>query len=302
MTLALFIEQTFNGVQLGMLLFLMAVGVSLVFGVMRLVNLAHGSMLMLGAYFAAAAYAHFQSYLVAAVLSLIAVAVVALVLELVVIRRLYERDHLAQILATFGLILTFNEAVVMIWGRDPVYLQAPDFLSGAVTILPGVSYPAYRLAITVTAVIAGAGLFWLLNYTRTGMLIRAGADDRRMVAGLGVPIVALYSVVFVLGALLAALAGILISPLITVQSGLAEPILILALTVIVIGGIGSIKGALIASLLVGVLDTYGRVYIPILIGSAAGGAIANMLIYLLMAAVIVLKPAGLFSQATVRAR
>lgn len=302
MSVLLFVEQTFNGIQLGMMLFLVAVGVSLVFGVMRLVNLAHGSMFMLGAYFAAAGYNWSGSYWLAALASLAGVIVVALAMEVVVIRRLYERDHLAQILATFGLILTFNEAVTLVWGKDPVYLQPPGFLSGAVTLLPGVAYPAYRLAITVAAAVAGIALFWLLNRTRIGMLIRAGADDRRMVAGLGVPVVALYTAVFVLGAVLSALAGLLISPLITVQSGLAEPILILALTVIVIGGIGSMKGALCASLLVGVLDTYGRVYAPLLIGSAAGTALANMLIYLLMAIVILFKPAGLFSQPTARFR
>jgi branched-chain amino acid transport system permease protein len=296
----LLIEQTFNGIQLGMMLFLMAVGVSLVFGVMRLVNLAHGSMFMLGAYFAAAGHAWSGSYLVAALISLAGVVAVALVMELIVIRRLYERDHLAQILATFGLILTFNEAVTMLWGKDPVYVQPPELLSGAITILPGVAYPAYRLAITIVAVIAGGGLYWLLTRTRTGMLIRAGADDRRMVAGLGVRVVALNTTVFVLGAALAALAGLLISPLITVQSGLAEPMLILALTVVVIGGIGSIKGALFASLLIGVLDTYGRVYVPLLIGSAAGNALANMLVYVLMALVIIVKPSGLFSQPTAR--
>jgi branched-chain amino acid transport system permease protein len=299
MTTTLFIEQTFNGIQFGMMLFLMAAGVTLVFGVMRLINLAHGSMFMLGAYFAASAFQFTGSFIFSAIIAFVAIAILATTIEVAVIRPLYDRNHLDQVLATFGLTLFLNELVTVIWGREPLFLQVPSVLSGQIEIFPGVPYPEFRLAITTVAAVVGFGLYVLIGRTRLGMLIRAGADNRNMVAGLGVNIAVLYTIVFAIGAMLAGLAGLMTGPILTIQPGIGDPILILALTVIVIGGPGSIKGAFVASLLVGLLDTYGRIFLPQLLGAAAGNALASMSVYLLMAVVVGIRPAGLLGGAKV---
>lgn len=294
MTAGLLLEQGFNGIQLGLVLFLMATGVSLVFGVMNIINLAHGSMLMLGAYFIAAATAHTPTFLVAFLVALIGVALLAALIELAVIRPLYARGHLDQVLATFGVSIVLNEAVIMIWGREAMFVPAPAWLEGFVPIAPGIDYSVYRLAISGVAIAAGVLLWVLLSRTRLGMRIRAGAELREVIAGLGVNIRVLFTVVFVISAVLAALGGIMLGPLLAVQSGMGDPLLILALAVAVIGGVGSLKGALVASLAVGLIDTYGRMFWPQLLGELAGNIMANAAVYVLMAVVIAWRPVGLF--------
>jgi branched-chain amino acid transport system permease protein len=302
MTLALFLEQLFNGLQLGVMLFLMAAGLTLIFGVMGLINLAHGSLFMVGGFVCAAVAAWTGSFWLGLIASLAAAAALGALVEIVVIRRLYDRDHLDQVLATFALVLMFSEGVRFLFGSFPLYLDPPEFLSGPVMLPGGLPYPAYRLAIIVAGLVVAAGLGLLISRTRLGMQIRAGEADREMIAALGVDIRFLYTVVFALGAALAGFAGALIGAIQSVQVGMGEPVLILAFVVIVIGGIGSIKGALVAALIVGLVDTMGRFLLPTLLSSVmeaseaagVGSAIASMLIYLLMAAVLVFKPKGLF--------
>lgn len=296
MTAGLLIEQGFNGIQFGLILFLMAVGVTLAFGVMNVVNLAHGSMLMLGAFAIAAATALIPSFFLALVAAMVGVAVVAAVLERLVMRPLYRMSHLDQVLATFGLSLAFNEAVIMIWGREPLYVSPPQWLTGSVPLAPGLDYPAWRLAVTAVALVAGAALWFLLTRTRLGMQIRAGAEKREVIAGLGVNIQLLFSAVFVISALLAALAGVMIGPLLSVESAMGDSLVVLTLAVVVIGGLGSLRGALIASLFVGLLDTYGRMLWPQLLGEVAGNILANAAVYVLMALVIAWRPTGLFGR------
>jgi len=301
--MTLFIEQCLNGLQFGLLLFLLAAGLTLVFGIMDLVNLAHGSLYMLGAYFAATFAAWTGSFVLGAVLALAAALLVGMVLEVTAIRRLYGRDHLDHVLGTFGLILFFNELVRLIWGADGLSLPLPSWLLTSVPILPGISYSAYRLSMIVVSLVVAGFLYILVMRTRIGMLIRAGASNREMVGALGVNIKLLYTLVFGLGAALAGLAGLMQAPILTVQIGMGENILILAFVITVIGGIGSIRGALVAALLVGFIDTLGRAYFPDLLlkifsqeaASTAGPALSSMLIYLLMAIVLVVKPEGLFS-------
>jgi len=298
----LLLVQALNGLQLGVLLFLMGAGLTLVFGIMNLVNLAHGSLYMLGAYFAAAFAQWTGSFALAVLLALPATALVGLLVELAVLRGLYARDHLDQVLATFGLILFFNELVRVVWGKAALYMPLPAALAGHVQLLPGVRYPAYRLAIVVVGLAVALFLYVLISHTRLGMLIRAGATNRTMVGALGVNIALLYTLLFALGAALAGLAGLMAGPILSIESGMGEPILILTFVVIVIGGIGSIRGALVAAILVGLVDTVGRTFLPSLLGMAlgpqaanqAGPALASMLIYVLMAGVLAFRPEGLF--------
>jgi branched-chain amino acid transport system permease protein len=295
-TAGLLLEQGFNGLQFGLVLFLMAVGVTLAFGVMNVINLAHGSMLMLGAYFIAAAAAKTPSFLLAFVAAMAGIALLAALLEVLIVRPLYRQGHLDQVLATFGVSIALNEAVIMIWGREAVFIAPPPWLDGFVRIAPGLDYPIYRLSITAVAIAAGIGLYLLLAKTRLGMQIRAGAEKREVIAGLGVNIRLLFTAVFVISALLAALGGVMLGPLLAVQSGMGDPLLILALAVVVIGGVGSLRGALVASLVVGLLDTYGRMFWPHLLGEIAGNIMANAAVYVLMAIVIAWRPAGLFGR------
>jgi branched-chain amino acid transport system permease protein len=298
----LFLEQCLNGLQLGLLLFLLAAGLTLVFGIMDLVNLAHGSLYMLGAYFAATFVPLTESFVAGALLALLATLVVGMALEVTAIRRLYGRDHLDHVLATFGLILFFNELVRMIWGPGGLSLPLPIWLIYPIEILPGLFYPTYRVAIIVVALLVALFLYVLVMRTRLGMLIRAGASNREMAGALGVNINLLYTVVFGLGATLAGLAGLMQAPILTVQIGMGENILILAFVVIIIGGIGSIRGAFIAAVLVGLIDTIGRAFLPDLLrlvlssrgASTVAPAMSSMMIYLLMAIVLVLRPEGLF--------
>ncbi len=301
--MTLFIEQCLNGLQFGLLLFLLAAGLTLVFGIMDLVNLAHGSLYMIGAYFAATFAAWTGSFVLAVVLAVGGTLLVGMGVEVIVMRRLYGRDHLDHVLATFGLILFFNEAVRLIWGADGLSLPLPSWLLTPVPILPGISYSAYRLSMIVVTLAVAGFLYVLVMRTRIGMLIRAGASNREMVGALGVNIKLLFTLVFGLGAALAGLAGLMQAPILTVQIGMGENIIILAFVVTVIGGIGSVRGALVAALLVGFLDTLGRSYLPDLLrlvlstnaAATAAPALSSMLIYLLMAIVLVVKPEGLFS-------
>jgi branched-chain amino acid transport system permease protein len=301
-----FIEQCLNGVQLGMLLFLLAAGLTLVFGIMDLVNLAHGSLYMLGAYFAATFAVLTGSFVLALVSAVVASLVVGMVLEVVAIRRLYERDHLNHVLGTFGLLLFFNELVRLIWGPAGMTLSLPPQMLTAVQIIPGIHYPVYRLVIILATLAVGGLLYAVVMRTRLGMLIRAGASNREMVGALGVNIKLLYTLVFGLGAALAGFAGVMQAPILTVQIGMGENILILALVVIIIGGIGSIRGAFVAAVIVGLIDTLGRAFLPdilraVLSTNAAqtlAPALSSMSIYMLMAAILVVRPQGLFPAAT----
>jgi branched-chain amino acid transport system permease protein len=298
----LLLEQCLNGLQFGLLLFLLAAGLTLVFGIMDLVNLAHGSLYMMGAYFAATFVERTGSFIAGSVLALVATLMLGIAVEVVALRRLYGRDHLDHVLGTFGLILFFNELVRLVWGPAGLTLPLPAWLSTSVELIPGIYYPTYRLAIILTALIVGLSLYLVVMRTRVGMLIRAGASNREMVGALGIDIKLLYTLVFGLGAALAGLAGLMQAPILTVQIGMGENILILAFVVIVIGGIGSIRGAFIAAVLVGLIDTVGRAFLPDLLrlvlstsaASTAARALSSMLIYLLMAVVLVVRPAGLF--------
>jgi len=297
----LILEQTLNGLQFGLMLFLLAAGLTLVFGIMDMINLAHGSLYMLGAFLAATLVQATGSFAAGVLLAVPATAVLGMLLEMSVLRTLYERDHLAQVLATFALILILNEAVRLVWGSDAA-LPMPAALSGPVELLPGLHYPAYRLVIIAVGAAVAALLYFLVAKTRIGMWVRAGASNREMALAMGVNIKLLFTLVFGAGAGLCAVAGALLGPLLAVQVGMGENILILAFVVIVIGGIGSIRGALVGSLLVGIVDTIGRAFLPILFGvffqprvaSAAGPAIASVLVYLLMAVVLYFRPQGLF--------
>ena len=302
----LVLVQGLNGVQLGVMLFLMAAGLTLVFGIMNLVNLAHGSLYMVGAYLAAAFQEWTGSFLLAVLLALPATALVGIVVEVLVLRALYRRDHLDQVLATFGMILFFNEIVRIVWGKTSRYMALPAALEGQVEILRGVGYPTYRLAIIAVGIAVAVFLYVLISHTRVGMLIRAGASNRTMVGALGVNIALLYTLVFGLGAALAGLAGLMAGPTLAIESGMGDPILILTFVVIVIGGIGSVRGAFVAALVVGLADTMGRALLPSLLrtmvgpqaANQAGPALASMLIYVLMAAVLAFRPEGLFPART----
>jgi len=301
-TVLLFLEQVLNGLQLGVMLFLMAAGLTLVLGIMNLVNLAHGSLYMVGAFVAATVAGWSGSFMFGLIVALPVTALVGIAVEFIALRHLYERDHLDQVLATFGLILFFNEAASMIWGPRALFLDGPAWLSGAVEIVPGAPYPAFRLAIIVLGLIVAAGLYLLVTRTRLGMLIRAGASNREMAGALGIDIKLLFTLVFGLGAMLAALAGVMAGPIYAVEVGMGEHILILTFVVIVIGGIGSIRGALVGALLVGLVDTLGRAYLPTVLklfaspatADGVGASLASMAIYILMAAVLVWRPKGLF--------
>jgi branched-chain amino acid transport system permease protein len=301
-----FIEQFLNGVQLGMLLFLLAAGLTLIFGIMDLVNLAHGSLYMLGAYFAATFAAYTDSFVLGAALALAATFVTGVVLEVIAIRPLYGRSHLDHVLGTFGLLLFFNELVRLVWGPAGMTLSLPSQMLTAVEILPGVYYPIYRLVIITATLVVALLLYILVMRTRLGMLIRAGASNREMVGALGVNIKLLYTLVFGLGTALAGFAGLMQAPILTVQIGMGENILILAFVVIIIGGIGSIRGAFVAAIIVGLIDTIGRAFLPDLLRAVLSTntaltlapALSSMLIYMLMAGILMFRPEGLFPAAS----
>jgi branched-chain amino acid transport system permease protein len=304
MSLVLIAEQILNGLQFGIMLFLMSAGLTLIFGVMGLINLAHGSLYMIGAFIAAAVASATGSFILALVAALSAAALAGAIVEMTIIRKLYNRDHLDQVLATFALILIFSEGTRWVFGSFPLYLDVPAYLQGAVTLPGGIQYPLYRITLILFGLIIGAGLGLLITKTRIGVQIRAGENDREMVSALGVNISKLYTFVFALGAALAGLAGALVGAIQSVEVGMGEPVLILAFVVIVIGGIGSVKGALIGSILVGLTDTLGGIFLPKLFGlfmdlataTNVGSSIASMSIYILMSIVLVWRPTGLFGQ------
>jgi branched-chain amino acid transport system permease protein len=296
-------EQLLNGLQFGITLFLMSAGLTLIFGIMGVINLAHGSLYMIGAYAAALVAAHTGSAGLALLGGIAAAAAGGIVIEFIVVRRLYERDHLDQVLATFALTLIINQGASMLFGRQPLFVSMPAALSGSVTLLPGLVYPVYRLAVIVLGLSVAAGLFLLIHYTRVGMLVRAGATHRQMVRALGVHVGQLYTIVFGLGALLAGLAGVIAGPITAVQVGMGEQILILAFVVVVIGGLGSVRGALFGALAAGLVDTMSRAFLPMLFRHLMDGSNADSLasgmssisIYLLMALVLLVRPQGLLA-------
>ena len=298
----LLLEQTLNGFQFGILLFLLAAGLTLIFGIMDLINLAHGSLYMMGAYFAATFTQWTDSFLLGAMLALLASMLFGVILEVIALRTLYTRSHLDQVLATFGLILFLNEFVRLIWGPIGLDIPLPDVLNGSLELFFGIRYPAFRLTIIAVGIAVAFLLYLLVSHTKIGMLIRAGASNRQMVSALGVNINLLYTIVFGLGAALAGLAGLMAAPIMTVEIGMGEGILMITFVVIVIGGVGSIRGAFVAALLVGFIDTVGRSFLPDILGlfvsndfaDTAAPAISSMLIYVLMAIILAIRPQGLF--------
>jgi branched-chain amino acid transport system permease protein len=301
MTWTLLTVQALNGLQYGVLLFLLAAGLTLVFGIMNFVNLAHGSLYMLGAYLGSSAYAASGSFIFAGVAAIIGTLVIGIVIERTTLIAFYTRDHLYQVLATVGLILFFNEIARIIWGSSAVYMRAPQGFTGAIDLF-GIRYPSYRFLVIAVGLGVAAGLYFLIHHTRIGMLTRAGAANLRMVSVLGVNMRLLNTLLFGLGSALAGLAGLMAAPILAVQPGMGDNVIITVLVVIVVGGIGSIRGAFFGALIVGMVDTVGRVYLPILlsevmvrnVADAAGSALASMLIYLFMAAVLAVRPQGLF--------
>ena len=302
----LFILQVLNGFQLGILLFLVAAGLTLIFGIMDFINISHGILYMVGGYLMATFATMTGNFWLGMLMALPAAILFGLVLEVLIFRRLYDRSHLDQVLATFGLTMILNEGVQVIWGSSPLNVQVPDLLSSSVPLLGIIQYPVYRIAILAVGLLVAAGLYLLISHTRTGMLLRAGASNRPMVSALGVNVRQLFALVFAFGAMLAGFAGALVAPVLSVDPGMGESVLILTFVVIVIGGIGSVKGAFVAAILVGVVDTLGRTFGPIWLqlvmdpsaASQVGRTLAPMLIYILMAVVLSIRPAGLFGRGT----
>jgi branched-chain amino acid transport system permease protein len=298
----LVIEQLLNGLQLGITLFLLSAGLTLVFGIMQVINLAHGSFYMIGAYVGATVAARSGSFLLAIIAASAAAAIIGIIAEILVLRCLYNRQHLDQVLATFGLIMFFNELTRIVWGRQPLFMNVPKYLSKSIELLPGLPYPTYRLAVIGAGLLVALFLWLMFAKTKIGMRIRAGAGNREMVGALGVDINLLYTLVFGLGALLAGLAGVMAGPILAVEAGMGESILILTFVVIVIGGIGSVRGAVVGALLVGMVDTLGRAFLPSILRSflavatadSVAASLSSMAVYILMAVILVLKPRGLF--------
>jgi len=282
-----FLIQLLNGIQYGLLLFLLASGLTLIFGIMGVVNLAHGSFYMLGAYLAYALGGLFGSLTLAIIGGTVLAVVFGLALEWLLFRHFYQRDHLDQVLLTFGLIYIFEELRSMLWGDDVHSVPIPDVLSTSIALTDNLSYPVYRLFISGVCIALAAGLYLLIAKTRLGMKIRAGAFNRDMTEALGVNIKRIHAIVFALGVGLAAVAGMIAAPIASVYPNMGSQVLIMCFVVVVIGGIGSVRGALIAALLVGLVDTFGKVVVP---------ALSGMLVYLLMAAVLLWKPEGMFKR------
>ncbi len=302
MSTGLLLVQTLNGLQFGILLFLIAAGLTLVFGVMDFINLAHGVQYMVGAYLAAAFTAWTGNFFTGLALTLPTALAFGLLLEVLIFRHLYDRDHLEQVLATFGLILFLNQAVKLVWGAAPLSVPVPEALSGSIVLMPGLLYPVYRIAIIAAGLATALLLYVLTTRTRIGMLVRAGATNAQMVSALGIDIRRLFMIVFGFGAMLAGFAGAMVAPILSVEPGMGDNLLILTFVVIVIGGIGSIRGAFVAALMIGLIDTLGRSFGPQLLrlalepaaASQTGRSLAPMLIYILMAAVLFVRPSGLF--------
>ena len=302
MTMTLILEQTFNGLQAGVTLFLVAAGLTLILGIMDFVFLAHGAQVMIGAYAAAAITSVTGNFYLGLLLAIPVTFASGYLLEVLIIRHLYQRDHMEQVLATFGLILFFNELIRIGFGPAALYSDLPPSLSGFVEILPDTPYPAYRLAVILAGLVLALAIHLFVSRTRVGAMVRAGANNPAMTAALGINIKILFRLIFVTGACFAGVAGMLLGPLTSVQPGMGEPLLILSLVVIIIGGIGSVRGAFIAAIIVGLVDTLGRVFLPALLrliidqaaADGAGPALASMLVYILMAMVLIFRPTGLF--------
>lgn len=302
MTLTLLLEQIFNGLQSGVMLFLIAAGLTLILGVMNFVFLAHGAQVMIGAYAAASLTSITGNFYFGALAAIPITFLSGYVLEYLLIRHLYQRDHMDQVLATFGLILFFNELIRIGFGPAALFSNLPPSLSGFVYILPDTPYPVYRLVVIGVGLVCAVGIHYLVNRTKVGAMVRAGANNEAMAAALGVNIGLLRRFIFAAGACFAGIAGIMLGPLTAVEPGMGEPLLILSLVVIIIGGLGSVRGAFIAAVIVGVVDTLGRVVLPLILRSfmeqsaadGAGPALASMMVYLLMTIVLVVKPTGLF--------
>lgn len=302
MTFTLILEQTFNGLQAGVTLFLVAAGLTLILGIMDFVFLAHGSQVMIGAYAAAAITLATGNFYLGVLLAIPVTFASGYLLEYLIIRHLYRRDHMEQVLATFGLILFFNEAIRVSFGPAALFSDLPPSLSGFVEILPETPYPAYRLGVIIVGLLCAVGIHLLVSRTRIGAMVRAGANNPEMTAALGINIKILFRFIFATGACLAGVAGMMLGPLTAVQPGMGEPLLILSLVVIIIGGIGSVRGAFVAAIIVGLVDTLGRVFLPAILrlfveqatADGAGPALASMLVYILMAVVLIFRPTGLF--------
>lgn len=301
MSLTLFLILCLNGLQYGMLLFLIAAGLTLVFGVMGFINLAHGVQYMVGAYLVFFYFGITDSFVLAALLSLVTALAFGLILEFFVFRHLYDRSHLDQVLATFGIIIFLNELAKVLFGPATLSLPPPEFLSGSIQLTEQLRYPVYRLATIFAGLAVAVALFVTVNYTRIGMLIRAGATTPDIVSALGVNIQRLFMVVFGVGAMLAGFAGVIAAPIFAIEPGMGDNLLIVVFVVIIIGGTGSISGAFVAALLVGLIDTLGRSMMTNLltlafspsIANQIGPALASMLIYILMAAILIFRPEGL---------
>jgi branched-chain amino acid transport system permease protein len=302
MTLTLILEQTFNGLQAGVTLFLVAAGLTLILGIMDVVFLAHGAQVMIGAYAAAAVAAATGNFYLGLLLAIPVTFASGYVLEFLLIRHLYRRDHMEQVLATFGLILFFNELIRIGFGPAALYSDLPRSLSGFVEILPGAPYPIYRLWVILVGLACAIGIHIFVSRTRIGAMVRAGANNPEMTAALGINIKILFRFIFAVGACFAGVAGMMLGPITAVQPGMGEPLLILSLVVIIIGGVGSVRGAFIAAIIVGLIDTLGRVFLPAMLRSVvdqatadgAGPAVASMLVYITMAVVLIFRPTGLF--------
>ncbi|MGI9018489.1 MAG: branched-chain amino acid ABC transporter permease [Euzebya sp.] len=300
--MGLFLEQALNGLQAGFTLLMVSSGLTLIFGIMNVINLAHGSLFMVGAFVAADVGSRTGNFAIALLAGMVAAGITGLIVEFLIIRRLYLRNHLDQVLATFGLVLMANQGVQMIYGTRPSSVQRPAFLNNSVTVLPGVQYPTYRLAIIVAGIVTIGVLYWIMGRTRVGLWIRAGVTHRELLGAFGINVSLLYTLVFALGAVLAGFAGVVASPFLAVEAGVGDSFLILSFVVIVIGGIGSLKGAIVGSLVLGLVDTMARTYLPRLFSrfldpSAAatvGASVAAASIYLVMVVVLMTKPNGLF--------
>lgn len=297
----MFIEQALNGLQYSALLFLLSAGLTLIFGIMNVVNLAHGSFYMVGAFCAASAVTITGSFFVGVLAAVFGAAVYGLIVERLIISKLYHRDHLDQVLATLGIIFFTNALVTLVFGRSPPYMDIPPIFSGSVEIISGLNYPVMRLAFIGAGILVAIGLWYLISRTRIGMLVRAGADDADIVEALGINIRRLFLLVFGLGAFLCGFAGVMSAPLLAIEIGMGERILITTFVVIIVGGVGSVRGALVGSLLVGLTDSLGRAYIPIWMtqvlpptsANTVSSSLVSASIYILMAIVLLVKPRGL---------
>ena len=304
MSLALFLEQLFNGFQTGITLFLISAGLTIILGTMNFVNLAHGSQVMIGAYVATYFFGLTESFFLGIIFAIPCTFIFGITLEILIIRHFYNRDHMEQVLVTFGLIIFFNEVIRILFGPASLYSTIPKILSNSVMLLPDLPYPAYRLFIIGIGIISALIIYVLIHKSKIGAMVRAGENNSIIASALGININLLFRLVFATGATFAGLAGMMIGPLTSIEPGMGEPLLILALVVIIIGGVGSIKGAFFSAILIGIIDTLGRVFIPFLLklflnnssADGAGPALSSMLVYILMIIILIKKPNGLFGK------